>query len=604
MSKHKLATMICYDQGEVRFKFDLNKRKLLVGSFEHADICIADSHISTYHAMILVGDNGITVIDLESENGIWVNGGRVSRAFVGDGDRLRFGPVEFLMQEAVHTAAQFEDVDQDVIKLEEEDIGSLLPGLPPKEGLVIIDDEYCDITFDESTFQTVNFNELLATAINAKAYVDTAQVEDEEEQEDLVIEIDDQSLEVLILSNGVILATEYLPLKYKQFYLAGKNSKDGVLFPILEADQKIPFAKLSGTGVEFLEINGFEKVVDGDVVSWSYRTLQVIARQVTTPPHLKVAPLFGRDPAFWKESSKIFGSLMGLMLLLLLVDTSVEPPEEKQVAVIYRKAIKSKDVSQTKTAENANKVDKDEGVKEKEHEKKEIQTAKASAPQQQQQKPAAQPEQAAAAAQPKVAEKPKMKAYEFKMNSAMSSFMNSDSPKVDTSKNSRSLASTSNSKAANVNAKNLLKNQASGAVGTIGESMNGAFNSDSGAKGLAAKGGIDTTYAAPKTVVMGSMDPELLRKILAEYLPQFRHCYQQELQRQEDVEGVLDMNFRIEGSGKVSKINIRAKDSRFSGGGVDCMASVLKLIDFPKPKGGGVVDVRQPLNFFSERAKI
>src|SRR5690606_23666397 len=151
--------------------------------------------------------------------------------------------------------------------------------------------------------------------------------------------------------------------------------------------------------------------------------------------------------------SKIFGAMMGVMLLLLLVDTSVEPPEEKQVAVIYRKAIKSKDVSQTKTAENPNKVDKDEGVKEKEYEKKEVQTAKAAAPQQQQQKPAAQPEQAAAAAQPKVAEKPKMKAYEFKMNSAMSSFMNSKSPTVDTSSNSRSLASTSNSKAANVNAK-------------------------------------------------------------------------------------------------------------------------------------------------------
>ena len=100
------------------------------------------------------------------------------------------------------------------------------------------------------------------------------------------------------------------------------------------------------------------------------------------------------------------------------------------------------------------------------------------------------------------------------------------------------------------------------------------------------------------------MDPELLRKILAEYLPQFRHCYQQELQKQEDVEGVLDMNFRIGKDGKVSKINIKAKDSRFSGGGVNCMASVLRLIDFPKPKGGGIVDVRQPLNFFSERAKI
>lgn len=604
MSKRTLTTMICYDQGEVRFRFDLNKRKLLVGSFEHADISIEDSHISTYHAMLVVENDVITVIDLQSDNGVWVNGQRVERAQLGDGDRLRFGPVEFLMQEVESATDRIEDVDQDVIKLEEEDIGGLLPGLPPKEGLVVIDDEYCDITFDESSFQAVNISAVFSKAINPQAFVDVA--EEEEDDESFIVPVDDRSLEVMVLSNGVILGTEYLRMHSKQYFLAGKNSKDSILFPILDQGQKIPFAKQMGTSIEYLEIPGFEQVQDGDAVSWTYRTLQVIVREVDTPPHLKLAPLIGKDQVFWKDSAKIFGTMMGLMLLLLFVDTSVKPPEEKQVAVIYRKAVKSKDVSQTKTAENPNKTEKDEGVKQKEYEKKEIQTAKAAAqqPTPQKQQPAAQPQQAAAAAQPKVAEKPKMKAYEFKMNSAMSSFMNSKSPTVDAKSASRSLASTSNSKAANVNSKNALQNNATGAVGTLGESMNGAFARDSGAKGLAAKGGIDTTYSAPKTVVMGSMDPELLRKILAEYLPQFRHCYQQELQRQEDVEGVLDMNFRIEGSGKVSKINIRAKDNRFSGRGVDCMASVLKIIDFPKPKGGGVVDVRQPLNFFSERAKI
>lgn len=602
MAKQSLKTIICYDQGEVRWRFTLNKRKLLVGSCEHADILIDDPHVSHYHAMIVLEDDGVSVIDLKSDNGLWLNGQRVNQAMIGDGDRLRFGPVEFLMDELVNETGRIENVDQEVIRLAEEDIGSLLPELTPKEGLVIIDDEYCDITFDEVTNYTVNLKEILSQTIDAKSFIDpTEMLEDEE---DIVVPNDDRSLEVMVLSNGVILGTEYLPLTQKNYFLAGVSSKNSVLFPILEKEQKIPFAKNLGTSIEYLEIPEFEKVESNDGVSWSFRTLQVSVREIDTPPHLKTAPLWGRDKAFWKESSKIFGAMMGMMLLLLLVDTSVKPPEEKQIAIIYRKAVKSQDVSQTKTAENPNKVDKDEGVKQKEYEKKEVKTAKAAANPQQQQVPAAAPQPAAASAQPKVAEKPKMKAYEFKMNSAMSSFMNSKTPSVDTKSASRSLASTSNVNAANVNSKNALKAQAAGAVGTIGESMNGAFNQDSGAKGLAAKGGMDTTYSAPKTVIMGSMDPELLRKILAEYLPQFRHCYQQELQRQEDVEGVLDMNFRIDGAGKVSKINIKAKDSRFSGGGVDCMASVLRLIDFPKPKGGGVVDVRQPLNFFSEKAKI
>jgi hypothetical protein len=54
----------------------------------------------------------------------------------------------------------------------------------------------------------------------------------------------------------------------------------------------------------------------------------------------------------------------------------------------------------------------------------------------------------------------------------------------------------------------------------------------------------------------------------------------------------------------VAKHDIRAKDARFSQKGIGCMGQVLSMIDFPKPKGGGVVDVRQPLNFFAEAEKI
>jgi len=98
------------------------------------------------------------------------------------------------------------------------------------------------------------------------------------------------------------------------------------------------------------------------------------------------------------------------------------------------------------------------------------------------------------------------------------------------------------------------------------------------------------------------MDPELLRKILQRYLPQFRHCYQEELAtNSEDIKGIVDLNFTILGSGKVSEIDIKAKDKRFSRGGINCMGKVLSIIDFPKPKGGGRVAVKQPLSFFSEQ---
>lgn len=139
----------------------------------------------------------------------------------------------------------------------------------------------------------------------------------------------------------------------------------------------------------------------------------------------------------------------------------------------------------------------------------------------------------------------------------------------------------------------------------LGTDLVGNFDRSTSTHGLANKKGVDTAFVQAETVVMGSIDPELLRNILSEYLPQFRFCYQQELQENsEKIKGIIDLNFRIEGDGSVSKVDIKSARTAFSNKGINCMTNILKIIDFPKPKGGGLVDVRQPLNFFSESTKI
>jgi hypothetical protein len=139
----------------------------------------------------------------------------------------------------------------------------------------------------------------------------------------------------------------------------------------------------------------------------------------------------------------------------------------------------------------------------------------------------------------------------------------------------------------------------------LGKDAAGNYDRSTTTKGLANKKGIDTAFVQADTVVLGSIEPEVLRKILQEYLPQFKFCYQQELQEHsEKVKGIVDLNFRIEGDGKVSIVNIKSAATQFSPRGIGCMSNILKMIDFPKPKGGGLVDVRQPLNFFSESTKI
>jgi hypothetical protein len=198
-----------------------------------------------------------------------------------------------------------------------------------------------------------------------------------------------------------------------------------------------------------------------------------------------------------------------------------------------------------------------------------------------------------------------VKAYEFKSSVAFNSLVG-DAPKINAQGSSaKNALKDSNFNTGSSDTGALVAGADIGVSKFNGSDKKGTGSASYGSRGLATKSGFDSSYLEPKTVVLGSMDPELLRKILREYIPQFRHCYQKELIGHSDkIKGIIDLNFTISAAGKVSKYNIKVKDAQFSQKGIGCMGEVLSLIDFPKPKGGGLVDVRQPLNFFAETEKI
>lgn len=74
--------------------FDLAGAKMLVGRAAPADIVIDDDSVSRRHAEIVRTKKGALVKDLESANGTFVNGERVTEAPLSAGDLLRFGVVE------------------------------------------------------------------------------------------------------------------------------------------------------------------------------------------------------------------------------------------------------------------------------------------------------------------------------------------------------------------------------------------------------------------------------------------------------------------------------------------------------------------------------
>ena len=82
-------------------RFKLDGARLVAGRDIGCDLPILDPGVSRQHAEVRVDAQGVTVTDLGSRNGTWVNGKRVESARVRPGDGVAFGTVVFtLLEEA------------------------------------------------------------------------------------------------------------------------------------------------------------------------------------------------------------------------------------------------------------------------------------------------------------------------------------------------------------------------------------------------------------------------------------------------------------------------------------------------------------------------
>ena len=69
----------------------LEHGRLVIGRSRECDIRLTDPNVSRKHAEVRREGPNFYVVDLDSTNGTEVNGRRVDRAKVTDGDRIRIG---------------------------------------------------------------------------------------------------------------------------------------------------------------------------------------------------------------------------------------------------------------------------------------------------------------------------------------------------------------------------------------------------------------------------------------------------------------------------------------------------------------------------------
>jgi len=66
--------------------------RIMIGRSQLNDICLESSYLSRHHMAIVRGSSGFYLSDLNSVNGVNLNGQRVRTAPVGDGDVIALGP--------------------------------------------------------------------------------------------------------------------------------------------------------------------------------------------------------------------------------------------------------------------------------------------------------------------------------------------------------------------------------------------------------------------------------------------------------------------------------------------------------------------------------
>ena len=88
------ARVLIRTDGNTEFVHVLGRRTR-IGRGSDNEIVLDTRHVSRYHAVLLAGPVNTSIEDLNSTNGVFVNGKRITRHMLRDGDRVTIGRSQF-----------------------------------------------------------------------------------------------------------------------------------------------------------------------------------------------------------------------------------------------------------------------------------------------------------------------------------------------------------------------------------------------------------------------------------------------------------------------------------------------------------------------------
>ena len=100
-----MAKLVILNQGMTGRTFELSVERTTVGRVEDNLFQIGDASVSSHHAEIILQGPEILVKDLNSTNGSFINGEKISEAILKPGQILRFGQVELKIDDGLPVSA-------------------------------------------------------------------------------------------------------------------------------------------------------------------------------------------------------------------------------------------------------------------------------------------------------------------------------------------------------------------------------------------------------------------------------------------------------------------------------------------------------------------
>jgi len=636
--------------------YPIIKKRSLIGRGQACDIVIPFHDVSTIHAVIeFDGRDSFRIFDLDSKNGIVVNKEKIvvekidanTTFFIGD-NRIEIKP--FLREDLPPAPLAILEPEIPVLPITNTDLPKA-PDLAAPVEKSAREQGVPHVEYPLSKDPNAEFSEYIFE--DADNIYPIFKYEVGKSSVEVIIVFNDriQSVDYIPNTNGTYSLVGADPSGHDiEYPYLGKKEK----FPIVkmingESEVYTPVGynvKSIGGSNDRSQSNGF--ILDHDeIIQFSNQHIQIYVRSTQRPPSVASAPVFRRD----KELKKYIFLMLFLVFSFLLpaalfeVDEDAEKdkaPERIATILFKRKltASRSKAIDKTKKAPKK-KIQKSpkqvvsknkpkQVVKEK-PKKKVTKTQPKKAAGSKTSKKVGKVKKATANKGPKNVRKDivrpptRAKAIGSSGTTRAARSANTNSKArgaVDTYKSADFSSSISNLMSKGGSTKSFkavsatssgmgtsaISGSESGATlktakvsnntGSLSGVASGTLDSAKGVEGLVDKKNIYTAGLPFKTVILGGLDPDVIRQILVDNISKFRYCYQNELDKSKNAfNGIVKLNFIIGASGHVTRAGVDSV-TNIPGKVRGCVVNVLRRIRFPEPRGGGVTEVSQPMNFY------